>query len=178
MESYVGLRTRACNGERAALFLVRTSVADVYMSVVRSNYGNEERAVVEVDRERLFSLWRDEPGGAHAQLSNGNPETWMSDPRFELASEGFSFGEHDPVPIAEVRCPPTTAHQVPYVAFADGVVRTLWLAAHAAQCFPVECSVHDAPTLHRLAGTAGSRWRSVAELIAPHAARAFDARFP
>ena len=146
MESYLG-QARACNGQRAALFRVRTSVADVYMSVTRSNYGNEERAVVEVDRARFFTLWRDEPGGAHAGLANGNPQTWMTDPRFELATEGFSFGAHDPVPIAEVRCRP-----------------------RAAQCFPVECSVHDAATLHRLAGTSGSRWLCVDELIAPHVA--------
>jgi hypothetical protein len=56
------------------------------------------------------------------------------------------------------------------VAFTDGIMRTLWLAAHAAQCFPVECSVHDAATLHRLAGTSGSRWLCVDELIAPHVA--------
>lgn len=61
MESYLGLQASALNGQRAALFRVRTAVADVYMSVSRSNYGNEERAVVEVDCTRLLKLWRDGP---------------------------------------------------------------------------------------------------------------------
>lgn len=168
MESYLGLQTGAWNGQRAALFRVHTSVADVYLSVSRSNYGNEERAVVEVDCARLFRLWRDEPRGEHAGLANGNPQTWRADPRFELAAEGFSFGEHDPVPLAEVSCPASAA--VPYVTFTDGVMRTLWLAAYAAKSFPVECAMHEAEALQRLAGAAGSRWLSVAELVPPQVA--------
>lgn len=180
MESYLGLRAIAWNGQRGALFRVRTSVADVYLSVSRSNYGNEERAVVEVDCARLLRLWRDEPRSEHAGLSNltnlanlanlaiGNPQTWRAHPRFELAAEGFSFGEHDPVPLAEVSCPANAA--VPYVTFTDGVMRTLWLAAYAAKSFPVECGVHEAEALQRLAGTTGSRWLSVAELVPPQAA--------
>ena len=165
MESYVGLQGRACNGQHAALFRVRTSLADVYMSVSRSNYGNEERAVVEVDCARLLALWRDEPFSEHAGLAHGDSQTWRADPRFELAAEGFSFGEHDPVPLAEVSCPASAA--MPYVTFTDGVMRTLWLAAYAAKSFPVECGVHEAEALLHLAGTAGSRWLSVAELIPP-----------
>ncbi|WP_321929131.1 plasmid fertility inhibition factor family protein [Paraburkholderia guartelaensis] len=165
MESYLGLQARASKGQCAALFRVRTSVADVYMSVSRSNYGNEERAVVEVDCVRFLRLWRHDPRSEHAGLANGNPQTWRADPRFELAAEGFSFGEEDPVPLAEVSCPASAA--VPYVAFTDGVIRTLWLAAYAAKAFPVECSVNDAEALQRLAGTAGSRWFSVAELVSP-----------
>ncbi|WP_395061821.1 plasmid fertility inhibition factor family protein [Paraburkholderia silvatlantica] len=168
MESYLGLQASAFNGQRAALFRVRTSAADVYMSASRSNYGNEERAVVEVDCARFLKLWRDEPRGAHAGLANGTPQTWRADPRFELAAEGFSFGEQDPVPLAEVSCPAGAA--VPYVAFTDGVMRTLWLAAYAAKSFPVECGVTDAEALQRLAGTAGSRWFSVAELVPPQTA--------
>ena len=170
MESYLGLQARALRGQRAALFRVRTSIADVYMSVSRSNYGNEERAVVEVDCARFLRLWRDEPRSEHAGVANGNPQIWRADPRFELAAEGFSFGEQDPVPLAEVSCPASAA--VPYVAFTDGVMRTLWLAAYAAKSFPVECVVNDAEALQRLAGTAGSRWFSVAELIPPPVARA------
>ena len=171
MKSYLGRLASACNGQRAALFRVHTSVGDVYMSVSRSNYGNEERAVVEVDCARLFRLWREAPRSEHAglaNLANGNPQTWRADPRFELAAEGFSFGEHDPVPLAEVSCPPSAP--VPYVTLTDGVMRTLWLAAYAAKSFPVECGVHEAEALQRLAGTAGSRWLSVAELVAPQVA--------
>lgn len=174
MESYLGLRASAWNGQRGALFRVRTSVDDVYLSVSRSNYGNEERAVVEVDCARLLRLWRDEPRSEHAgpanlaNLANGNPQTWRAHPRFDLAAEGFSFGEHDPVPLAEVNCPTNAA--VPYVTFTDGVMRTLWLAAYAAKSFPVECGVHEAEALQRLAGTAGSHWLSVAELVPPQAA--------
>ena len=69
------------------------------------------------------------------------------------------------MPIAEVSCPASVA--VPYVAFTDGVMRTLWLAAYAAKSFPVECAVNDAEALQRLAGTAGSCWFSVAELVPP-----------
>ncbi|MBB2999301.1 MULTISPECIES: plasmid fertility inhibition factor family protein [Paraburkholderia] len=161
METFVGLRAGAAE-HCHALFRVRTSFDDVYMAVIRSNYGNEERAVVEVERERFFALWRRDPQGSHAAYADGSMLTWRVDGRFDLATEGFSFGEYDPVPLAEVRC---AGGETPWVALSDGVIRTVWLAAHGASCFPVECRVDEAPRLARHAGTGAHKWRRVAELI-------------
>uniref|UniRef100_UPI003EC0293E plasmid fertility inhibition factor family protein n=1 Tax=Paraburkholderia terrae TaxID=311230 RepID=UPI003EC0293E len=33
----------------------------------------------------------------------------------------------------------------PNLAFPNGVTRAIWLAAHQAECFPVECDAQEAP---------------------------------
>jgi hypothetical protein len=168
MRCFIGLGDPAMHG-RNALFRVPTRAGDVYMCVSRSNFWNEKRAVVEVDRARFFELWQREPDGIHATYANGSPRTWMEDPKFELAAEGFSFGQSDPVPLAEVNCLPcnTAGNKDSYIALCDGVARTIWLATYAADYFPVECSAESAATLHRLAGVPGSHWRTVEDLIPP-----------
>jgi hypothetical protein len=169
MKCFIGLGDSTLRG-RNALFRVRTCAGDVYMCVSRSNFCNEQRAVVEVDRVRFFELWQREPDGIHARHANGSPRTWTKDPKFELAAEGFSFGLSDPVPVAEVSCLSRSeaSNAAPWLALGDGVVRTIWLATYAANCFPVECSTESAATLHRWAGAPGSHWQTVADLIPFH----------
>lgn len=170
---------------KAAVFRIPTSAGDVFMRVDRTNYLNEERAVVEVDRERFFALWQSEPYSIHAEQAHGNEESWRSDRKFAEAAKGFSLGADNPVPLAEVNCHLSKKEQTrfarkwfffreavgkdvletPYVAFTNGVTRTIWLAAHGARQFPVECSVREADRLQRLAGTSGTRWRTVDDLL-------------
>jgi hypothetical protein len=189
MKTFIGIKP--VHHFKAAVFEVPTSLGNVYMSVSRTNYLNEERAVVEVDGHRFFELWKSEPNSIHAGQAHGSDETWRNDRKFEDAAKGFSFGEVNPVPLAEVNCNVYTKavpirrrswllfqktaawNQVhtPYIAFTNGVTRTIWLAAHKAERFPVECDIKQAPRLHQLAGAPGSRWLTVAELLPAEAAR-------
>jgi hypothetical protein len=184
MKTFVGVRK--IDGHRTeALFRIRTSAGVVYMSVSRTNYLNDERAVVEVDRARFFELWKAEPNSIHRAQAHGNEASWRSDRKLHHTDKGFSFGESNPVPLADVGCAIAMKREpvmssflffferkvgereieTPHVGFTNGVTRTIWLAAHGADCFPVECDLRSAPLLHSLAGTAGSSWITVEKLI-------------
>lgn len=169
----------------AAVFRIPTTAGNVFMRVDRTNYLNEERAVVEVDTKRFFASWQKEPNSLHAALSHGNQESWRADRKYSDAAKGFSMGEENPVPLADVTCYVSTDRDpiiakkwlffrtvigwnestTPYVAVSNGVTRTIWLAAHEAECFPVECHVREAERLQDLAGVPGTRWRTVADLL-------------
>lgn len=169
MQTYIGPSV-APGGRALALFKVRTREGEVYMSVGRSESGNEGRAVVEVRRDALLGLWRNDTTDAARSRDN-----------LALAGEGFRFGPCDPAPLVEVRCrvrsqmrpgPLDGASAAnlttqPYISVIDGVARALWLASQGAACFPVECLVAEAPLLTRLAGMRRSRWMRVSEML-PH----------
>ncbi|CAG9239048.1 conserved hypothetical protein [Paraburkholderia tropica] len=178
MQTYLGPRL-AANGQILALFKVPTRQGEVYMSVGRTEFGNDERAVVEVRRDALFGLWRnDMPGAIRALPARGLDAAVLSE-KIELADEGFRLGISDPVPLMEVRCgvrprigAPSINETValnataqPYLSVIDGVARALWLASQGSPCFPVECDVSEAPLLARLAGTRRSRWMRVSEML-------------
>lgn len=172
MQTYLGPH-RAANGQTLALFKVTTGQGEVFMSVSRTEFGNDERAVVEVRRDTLFGLWRNDlPDAMRAFPARGRDDAMFNE-KIELAEEGFRLGISDPVPLVEVRCGVrprlVAAHATarPYISVIDGVARALWLASHGTPCFPVECAVSDAPLLARLAGTRRSRWMRVSEILPP-----------
>ncbi|AME28224.1 plasmid fertility inhibition factor family protein [Burkholderia sp. PAMC 26561] len=189
MKTFEGIKTYGYR--REAVFKVATTAGDAYMSVSRSNYMNDERAVVEVDRLRFFELWKAEPYSIHRAQAHGDEQSWRSDYKFHHAVKGFSHGDPNPVPLACISClmarepvPEMKSFffffrrkvgervaEFPYVAFTNGVTRTIWLAANQAECFPVECDARQAPLLHSLAGTAGSSWTTV-QLMIPESSHA------
>lgn len=168
---------------RRAVFKVPTVVGDVYMAVARTDYANSVRAVVEVDREKLFALWRSSPNDIHSALAHGDASVWRADYKFSQAANGFASGVENPVPLATVgfgkfmpersvfarlllpmRSIASEGREVPYVSFTNGVTRTIWLATFEAPYFPVECRIDEAEELHRLAGTKGCSWQTVDDL--------------
>lgn len=173
-------------GHRTIIFRVPTSSrGEVYMCVTRTPYLNEKRAVVEVDAQRFLTLWRQNPYGHDAEISQGDPTLWKSDSKFSSAEKGFAQGYDNPVPLAEVSCS-IHKHKTPvysrrwfglkqlthyderafgYVALTDGITRTIWLLAYGAPYFPVECDIEDAPHLQRFAGLAGECFKTVDQLL-------------
>lgn len=74
----------------------------VYMAAHRTNYLNEERAIVIVDREKFLDLWKaTDHEGPHPF---GNPESWRKDYKFHDAEDGFSHGSKNPVPLSNSMC--------------------------------------------------------------------------
>ena len=167
---------------RHAVFRVLTPEAGVaYMSV---DSGSAARSVVEVDAMRLLALWR-YPETRLVELAYGNPDTWRKDYKFALAAAGFAEGEANPVPLADVGCAEleqtrlswkrrfwfwktlvqTEVVRQRHFDFGDGVTRTIWLLAHGAEVFPIECATAEAPLLQALAGAAGGGRATVAELV-------------
>lgn len=145
----------------------------VYMSVEKSNYCNDERCVVLVESNKFLELWRNEPYSIHREQSMGNPTTWPHDYKYGQAIRGFSFGIENPVPLADVTCGEVTKSHpiykrklllfkkligvrkelIEYVAFTNGITRTIWLLANKAPFFPVECNVKNGS--ERLASAGG-----------------------
>jgi hypothetical protein len=169
-----------------AVFRVPTQRAgDAFMRVVLDEYGAGENSIVEVDAERFLELWR-QKYSSHPEIAAGNPSSWPGDRKFSWAVDGFAHGEKNPVPLAEVGC--HIAHvdieehrrrnlffrktvvvgstSSPFLGITDGVTRTIWLLTQGAQRFPVHCSRSEADLLHELAGIAGGRPWSFAELAA------------
>lgn len=157
---------------------------DVFMCTEGAN--NHDISVVEVDAKKLLSLWQKEPNSHTPELLHGDPVKWKQDYKFHHAESGFSGGEKNPVPLAEIGC---NTHkewiaiyrrkflffrafmgyrqeQFNYVSFSDGITRTIWLLAHGADIFPVECSTTEAPLLQHCAGLPEGTPQTIAQLLA------------
>jgi hypothetical protein len=161
-------------GTKMAIFSVPLAdKREVFLCVHTTPYENEHRGVVIVDAEKFLNLWRAAPAGMHRKQAQGNPDTWRTDRKFAAATEGFSQGIANPVPLAQVGYTEgartvvsykywrvgrqeQTQH-VRYVSFIDGVTRTIWLLSHGCEAFPVECRMPAALKLHRVAALAGTR---------------------
>jgi hypothetical protein len=158
---------------------------NVYMSVAKTNHMNDERCVVIVDSEKLLELWRREPYGIHSDISMGNIETWKNDRKYLHAEKGFSFGISNPVPLANIVCHKNIEskpvyerrylffkkivrfeeRKYDYVAFVNGITRTIWLLAHGAKCFPIECGIKEgAGRLAEVAGYGNNAFTTVEKL--------------
>jgi hypothetical protein len=168
-----------------AVFRVPTEThGDVYMCVTRSNYQNGDRAVVEVDAARFLDLWR-KPHSSHLDVAIGNPSTWPSDRKFEDANDGFSRGETNPVPLAELDCRMALDESPVFerrlllfkkqvgvnrvetecIGITNGVTRLIWLLTAGAKSFPVECRTKNAALLQRLAGRPDNDFVTVDALV-------------
>lgn len=178
MQTYIGLNPSA-NGRMLALFKVQTHQGDVYMSVGRNESGNDERAVVEVRRDALLGLWRNEMPGAHLPRTARGHASYGLNKELEVADVGFPLSKERPVPITEVRygvrliktqqraseTPVTNATTRPFVSIVDGAEQAIWLASQGTPFFPIGCSVSEAPMIARHAGTRRSRWMRVSEMF-------------
>src|ERR687894_891158 len=157
-----------------AIFSV--SLADrkpVFMCVAQTPYENEHRGVVIVDARKFLKLWRADPYKHHQEIATGNPQTWRQDRKFISATEGFSYGIKNPVPLPEVGYAEVKILSVSYkflrfgrheqtrhvrsVSFINGITRTIWLLSHGCEAFPVECPMPSALNLHWAASVAGTR---------------------
>lgn len=159
----------------------------VFMSMHISEYGRENFGIVIVDAQKFLSLWRADPRSSHQAEANGTPETWPSDYKYSRAVEGFSHGRENPVPLADVsyRAAIRTSvsykflrfgrserqELVEYVAFTNGITRTMWLLTHGCVAFPVKCGMSCARELFTAAAAEGTSFHSLAELaeVTPHA---------
>lgn len=113
----------------------------VYMSIARTNFQNDDRCIVVVNAAKFLALWRKEPCSIHLEQSMGTPETWIKDKKYPDAITGFSYGIKNPVPVPDVVCNDNNGFE--YVAFTNGVTRTIWLLSHKAEYFPVECRLSN-----------------------------------
>jgi len=156
----------------------------VYMYTARSDYMDDQRCVVVVDPGKLLALWRREPDSAYSKLSMGNAAAWTADKHYKAAAEAFAGGLDAPVPLPEISCGQST-YKVPvykkkwiffkklvredekridYVSITDGVPAILWLLAHGAKEFPVECDRESVDRLTETAGGPGQSYRTVDQL--------------
>jgi hypothetical protein len=154
-------------GTKAIFQIKLKNHSDVYMSVPRTPYMNEERFVIVVNAQKFLELWKSDPYNSNPTVSNGNPNTWINDRKYPLAVKGFSHGYKNPVPVANVVCQKTSKRKfhykrkhllfkeldyieekiITYADFNNGITRTIWLLTYGAEYFPVECNRADGAKL-------------------------------
>lgn len=160
----------------------------VFMSMSVTEYGRVNFGVVIVDARRFLRLWRSDPRSSHRTEANGTPETWPNDYKYSHAVDGFSHGRENPVPLADVSYATairtSVTHKflwfgrserrekIQYVAFTNGITRTIWLLTHGCAAFPVKCDMSSARELFRAAGAEGTSFHAGGELaeVAPNLA--------
>lgn len=169
-------------GKKYALFEVPLpNNTSVFMSVQGTPYNNDKRGVVIVDSEKFLGLWKNDPHNIHHWESHGNPKTWISDRKYPEAVKGFSYGKDNPVPLATISCDQgkktlvsykflifgksERQEQYNYVAYTNGVTRTIWLLTQGCKAFPVECEMPSARDLYRVAAVSGTTLYTVEELL-------------
>ncbi|WP_110954736.1 plasmid fertility inhibition factor family protein [Anaerosinus massiliensis] len=149
----------------AGVFRIPTDYGEMFMRIERSNDLNDERFIVEVDAQRFLSLWRNTTDRNHSEIANGNISTWKKDRKFPEAEDGFSHGEINPVPLAEVSVF-FSGGKKPCINVCNGVTRTIYLLTANAEKFPVECrGIDQAKLLQKFAGLPNRAFKSVQELI-------------
>ena len=134
----------------------------VFMSIDQAALAGDDYQVVVVNAEKFLNLWRAEPTEFHAIHANGNPDVWPHSRKFPLANAGFSKGQADPVPLADVSCD-IAENGSGYVFFTNGITRTTWLLAHGCKEFPVLCPMPGAKILQQLAASGSYKMLSVKE---------------
>lgn len=150
------------------------------MSMNVSEYGRDNFGIVIVDAQKFLGLWRADPRRQHEAKTNGMPDTWPNDYKYSQAVEGFSHGRDNPVPLADVSFIASIRtsvsykflqfgrserqEKVEYVAFTNGITRTIWLLTHGCAAFPVKCGMSCARELFLAAGAKGTSFHSLAEL--------------
>lgn len=143
----------------AAVFRVATAAGDVFL--YESGDQGANRAVVEVDAARFLIAWR-HPRSSHPEVAHRTVAEWRKDKKYASIDDAFQRSEVCPLALPELGLGSRTE---PCIGITDGVTRTLWLLANGAHTFPVTCSLSEAATLHAVAGTPGSHFLSVTQLI-------------
>ena len=147
-------------GKKLLVFSVAiASGTPVFMSIDPGAFSFEEHAVVLVRSDQFLAMWRAEPTGIQAHDANGSPESWRKHRKFPLATDGFSHGLLNPVPLAQVFCEVESdakSSDLPtgHVFFSNGITRTIWLLANGCTAFPILCPMPGAQALHEYSGAA------------------------
>lgn len=140
------------SNNKEIIFSISLEHAQVaYMTCKRTNYLNEERAIVILDTLKFLELWKADPNPITPELSNGTRDIWIKDSKYPDAKSGFQEGIKNPVPLARI-----AYHELEntpkYIDFTNGITRTIWLLSQGAIAFPVECHVLEAEKLSFSAG--------------------------
>lgn len=179
---------RKSYGRTFADFYVETARSGrMYLSAEHVECFEEQRRIVFVESDRFLALWRADPYGHTREVSSGGPETWVNHAKYPSAAEGFARGQTDPVPLAYVHCCEAQAcvtrprriarslgfgrfmggiQHISYVAFTNGITRTIWLLVNGAKVFPVWTDKEGAQRLHEHAGVDGLPVLTAGDVIA------------
>lgn len=152
----------------------------VFMSSNVCDSEDELYGVVIVDSKKFLELWRADPQGIHAELSNGSPKTWPLDYKYKDAEVGFADGEVNPVPLANVSLNTVEKANVSYkflnfgkkinyevinyIAFTNGLTRTIWLLTQGCDTFPVLCNISSAKKLFDLGAAKNTLFYTQSEI--------------
>ena len=177
---------------RMAVFAVPTQMSGTVYMRVDNSCMDDKRFVVIVDAVKFLKLCREGNDAIYFGHIPEGRERWVRDEKYGQAVRGFEHGEGNPVPLAEVVCYQNTRHQrtprrgfprlleflsiLPelqhstiefnYVAFTNGITRTLWLLANTAEAFPILCTEkHCADRLFACAAVHNTSVKTVTQIF-------------
>lgn len=103
---------------------------------MRSTYNpcEENSQLVFIEVETLKKYWARNIYEEYSKYANASEQALRQDYKFHYAEEGFSRGEEDPVPVAEISLLNHT--ELPSIGFRNGITRTTWLMANGYKIIP------------------------------------------
>ncbi|RBP59307.1 hypothetical protein DES36_11932 [Alkalibaculum bacchi] len=119
---------------RIVIRLINGDNKVVFMRYPYSYKENCQLAFVKVDT--LKKYWIRNNYDEHSKYANASEYELRQDYKFKYAEEGFSRGDKDPVPVAEIAL--LSCATLPCIGFQNGITRTIWLIANGYKVIPFE----------------------------------------
>lgn len=149
----------------SAIYSVDIASGQVYMRVALSVGDMDSSSVVIADADRFSAAWADKE-------AKGGPASWVRDYKLPNAARGFSLGQSNPVPLAQIgSCGEVIDGRRPHwrglfkrpqviplyeLTMVNGITRTMWLLVNGARSFPIKCPNHCVDLTHKAIGTRGT----------------------
>jgi len=120
----IGIRN--INDHGSIIYKIFLKQSSVFMRADVTAHKNSNRYIVIVDASKFYKEWTGED-----IRQCGIDE--LERKKYAEATDGFSRGITNPVPLAEVEYNNE-------ISFINGITRTKWLILNGVLCFPIECS--------------------------------------
>lgn len=96
----------------------------------------KERQLVFMEVDTFKKYWGRNHYDEYSKYVNASEHELRKDYKFKYAEEGFSRGDKDPVPVAEIAL---LNHTTPScIGIQNGITRTIWLIANGYKIIPFE----------------------------------------
>lgn len=117
---------------RIIIKLINKDNKAVFMRYSYSCEENYQLVFIEVGTFKKY--WGRNRYDEYSKYAKASEHELRQDYKFKYAEEGFSRGDKDPVPVAQIAFLSNTT--LPYIGINDGITRTIWLIANGYKIIP------------------------------------------